>query len=244
MHDATTAYDRWHDARETGEWDAAPRAPWHLLTIAHLPDVRGQRVLEIGCGRGEFARHLAQQGAELVAADFSPAAVAHTRKRLEGFDATAIVADIQDIPFPNTSFDIVISQETLEHVPDPMRGLAELVRVTRFGGRVLVTTPNYLSLIGLWRLVSTAVGRPYTEVGQPLNQPLLTFRRVQELRRLGCRVDAVAGTHQLLVIPGFKTMRLAFLERPQRIMKWFCFHGLTVATRLPTVGTSSESVTR
>jgi SAM-dependent methyltransferase len=232
MHDPARAYDAWHDARETGRWDAPPGAPWHALTIAHLPEVRGKRVLEIGCGRGAFARYLAERGADLVAADFSAAAVAHARRRLDGLDASAIVADIQDIPFPDESFDIVISQETLEHVPDPMRGLSELVRVTRVGGRLVVTTPNYLSLVGVWRLACRIVGKPYSEVGQPINQPLMLFRRVLSLRRFGCRVDAVAGTHQLLVIPGFATVRVRFLERPRPIMKWFCYHGLTLATRV------------
>lgn len=74
MHDSADAYDSWHDAREKDDRDALPRAPWHVLTIAHLPDVRGQKVLEIGCGRGVFARYLAEQGAEVVAADFSPVA--------------------------------------------------------------------------------------------------------------------------------------------------------------------------
>lgn len=233
MQDSADAYDSWHDVREKGDRDALPRAPWHVLTTAHLPDIRGQRVLEIGCGRGVFARYLAEQGAEVVAADFSPVAVGYARRRLEGFDATTIVADIQDIPFPDESFDVVISQETLEHVPDPTRGLAELVRVTRRGGKLLVTTPNYLSLIGLWRVACAIIRKPYSEVGQPINQPLILFRRVRALRQLGCRVDAVAGSHQLLVIPGFATVRLEFLERPQSIMKWVCYHGLTAATRVP-----------
>jgi SAM-dependent methyltransferase len=234
MRAAVDEYDKWHDERESVARDDRPIAPWHVLTIAQLPDIRGRRVLEIGCGRGTFARYLAERGAHLVAADFSPAAVEHARRRLEGFDATAIVADIQAIPFPDRYFDVVISQETLEHVPDPMRGLAELVRVTRPGGKLLVTTPNYLSLVGLWRLACKIVGKPYSEVGQPINQPLMLFRRVRALRRLGCRVDAVSGSHHLLVIPGFATVQLPTpLEHPQSVMKWVCYHGLTAATRLP-----------
>lgn len=241
VHDAVGAYDIWHDAREAADERASPTAPWHILTIDHLPDVRGKRVLEIGCGRGVFARYLTEQGAQVVAADFSPAAVSHARARLEGLDATAIVADVQDIPFPDQSFDVVISQETLEHVPDPAQGLAELVRVTRLGGKLIVTTPNYLSLVGLWRVACKIVDKPYSEVGQPINQPLMLFRRVRALRGLGCRVDAVAGSHQLLVIPGFATVRLSFLERPQKIMKWTCYHGLTSVTRVMTADRSAAS---
>jgi 2-polyprenyl-3-methyl-5-hydroxy-6-metoxy-1,4-benzoquinol methylase len=225
-------YDAWHATQEKGVWDEPPSTAWHMLTIPYLPDLSGKRVLEIGCGNGIFARYLATQGAELVAADFSEEAISNTRKRLEGFEATVMVADIQRIPFPDESFDVVVSQETLEHVPDPALALEELVRVTRRGGKLIVTTPNYLSLMALWRITCKIVGKPYSELGQPINQPLVLFRRVRTLRRLGCRVDAVAGSHQLLVIPGFATVRLGFLERPQRIMKWVCYHGVTAATRL------------
>jgi ubiquinone/menaquinone biosynthesis C-methylase UbiE len=226
-----STYDEWHDSWEADDPDGTPTAPWHELTIKHLPALEGRRVLEIGCGRGVFARHLAERGAELVAADFSPAAIRHAARRLEGTSARAMVVDMQSMPFPDEAFDVVISQETLEHVPDPARALAELVRVTRRRGTLLVTTPNYLSLIGLWRLACKFVGKPYSEVDQPINQPLMLFRRVRALRRLGCQVTVVEGSHQLLQIPGRPTVRVEWLEHPQWLMRWFCYHAITVATR-------------
>jgi ubiquinone/menaquinone biosynthesis C-methylase UbiE len=225
-------YDEWHNSHEAVDPDATATAPWHVLTIRHLPAVEGRMVLEIGCGRGAFARYLVEQGAELVAADFSPAAVQHAARRLEGSGAQAMVVDIQSIPFPDEAFDVVISQETLEHVPDPDQGLAELVRVTKRGGELIVTTPNYLSLIGLWRVACKLVGKPYSEVGQPINQPLMLFRRVRALRRLGCRVTAIEGSHQLLQVPGCPTVRVKWLEHPRWLMRWFCYHTITVATRV------------
>ena len=67
------AYDDWHRNFETSE-DPID-TPWHQLAIPHLPPLDGMRVLEIGCGRGGFSRFLASHDADLVAADFSPAAV-------------------------------------------------------------------------------------------------------------------------------------------------------------------------
>lgn len=196
----------------------------------HLRDVRGLRVLEIGCGRGTFARYLLEQGADLVAADFSPAAVEYAREVIGG-RCEVIVADIQDIPFLSASFDVVVSLETLEHVPFPDRGLAELVRVTKPGGQLLITTPNYLSIVGLYRLLLPLVGRRFTELGQPINQPLMLFRRVRALKRLGCAVDAVDGCVHSLPIPGRDTVRLMWLEHPHALTKWVARHGLTSATR-------------
>ena len=65
MDDTVASYDEWHDHRERLDDDGGPGAPWHLLTIAHLPEVRGKKVLEIGCGRGVFAQYLAEQGRDL-----------------------------------------------------------------------------------------------------------------------------------------------------------------------------------
>lgn len=237
VDETVAAYDTWHDERERDEreqavGDGLPMAPWHRLTIGHLPEVRGKRVLEIGCGRGLFARYLADQGAELVAADFSPAAIAHARVRLQSHHADVIVADVQAIPFADGTFDVVISQETLEHVPDPDKGLAELVRVTKLGGTLIVTTPNYMNLIGVYRIFMRLVGKRYTELGQPINQSLLVVQRVRQLRKLGCRVDAVDGNGHFLPVPGYDVIELRWLERPRWLMRWFCLNSLTKATRV------------
>lgn len=229
--DSRERYDVWHSAQAETEDEPTPTAPWHEMAKRHLGDVRGLRVLEIGCGRGAFARWLAEQGADVVAADFSPAAV-EIAARLVPAGVETLAADVQQLPFPDESFDLVVSLETLEHVPDPSAGLAELVRVTRRGGRLVVTTPNYLSLIGLYRIYLRLTGRRYSEGGQPINQPLILIDRVRRLRRLGCRVDAVDGCVHSLPVPGYRTVELRFLERPHALTKWFARHGLTAATRL------------
>jgi 2-polyprenyl-3-methyl-5-hydroxy-6-metoxy-1,4-benzoquinol methylase len=229
--DTRTAYDIWHlDLREEGE--PTPTAPWHELAKKHLGPVRGLKVLEIGCGLGAFSKYLADLGADLTAADFSPAAVRLTAELLHE-RAPAVVADLQHLPFADESFDLVVSLDTLEHVPDPNKGLAELVRVTRPRGRLIITTPNYLSLVGLYRSAMHLTGRTYTELGQPINQPLTLVGRVRKLRRLGCRIDAVDGAMHVLPIPRYRCVELRFLEHPHALTKWFALHSLTAATRRP-----------
>jgi 2-polyprenyl-3-methyl-5-hydroxy-6-metoxy-1,4-benzoquinol methylase len=232
VDETTASYDAWHTRLEEPESDDQPTAPWHRLTIANLPDVRGKRVLEIGCGRGVFARHLAEQGANLVAADFSPAAVSYARRRLENHDAEVLVADVAAIPFPDESFDVVVSQETLEHIPDPRKGLAELVRVTKVGGTLIVTTPNYLNFVGLYRALMRLVGRRFSELGQPINQPLVLARQVRWLRSLGCRIVVVDGTGHYLPVPRYDVVELRWLERPKVLTKWFSLNSLTKVVRV------------
>jgi SAM-dependent methyltransferase len=222
-------YEAWHEERDRASEEHLPTAPWHLSTLRHLPDLRGKRVLEIGCGRGVFAKVLAERGADLVAADFSETAVSYAETRLQGWDAETLVADIQAIPFPDQSFDVVVSQETVEHVRDPRRALAELVRVMRPGGLLIVTGPNYLNLIGLYRIAMRAFGRRFTEIGQPINQPLLLPAQVRRLRRLGCRIEAVEGQGVPIPVPRYRTVY--FPARPQRIMRWLALNTLIAARR-------------
>ena len=228
--DSRAAYDTWHlELRETGE--PTPTAPWHELAKKHLGSVRGLKVLEIGCGLGAFSKYLVDLGADLTAADFSPEAVRLTAELLHE-RAPALVADVQRLPFDDGSFDLVVSLDTLEHVPDPNRALAELVRVTRPRGRLIITTPNYLSLMGFYRALMRLAGRTYSELGQPINQPVTLVGRVRKLRRLGCRVDAVDGAMHVLPIPRYRCVELRFLEHPHALTKWFALHSLTAATRV------------
>jgi SAM-dependent methyltransferase len=226
------AYDDWHRNFDVAE-DPID-TPWHTMAIPQLPELEGKRVLEIGCGRGGFSRYLAEHGADLVAADFSPAAVEMARRALDPHHrAEAIVADIEAIPFERDSFDLVLSLDTIEHVPHPTRAVAELVRVLRPGGRLVLTTNNYFGLIGLWRAAMTVAGFRFTEFGQPINQPLMFFPSARLLRGLGCTVDLVDGSGHYLRVPRYQMgyLKLGFLERPHALTKWFGTHRLVVATK-------------
>lgn len=225
-------YDHWHEERDVPD-DEHHDQEWQVLARRHLGDVRGLKVIEIGCGRGGFAKYLVEQGADLVAADFSEKAIEITRRRLAGRpNCEILVADVENIPFPPETFDLVVSLETLEHVPDPDKALAELVRVAKIGARVVITTPNYLSLVGLWRIYLRLIGRRFDEVGQPINHPLFLLGRIRKLRRLGCRIDLVDGRGHYLGVPMYGTIVLRWLERPHAITKWFALHALTVATKV------------
>jgi SAM-dependent methyltransferase len=225
----TAAYDVWHAVRAALEPEPTATAPWHELAKRHVGGVGGKRVLEIGCGRGAFALWLAGQGAHVTAADFSPAAV-DAAARLVGDSCDLAVADVQRIPYPDGAFDVVVSLETLEHVPDPLLGLRELIRVTKPGGRLVVSTPNYLGPIGVYRLMSKLAGKTFTEGGQPTFKPLTTVGRVWTLRRLGCKVVAVDGAVQHFPL-GFATVPLERVAQPHAVWKWVAHHGITVAIR-------------
>ena len=102
--------------------------------------VVGKRVLDIACGEGYGAAALQKAGAaQVVGVDVSEFACSHVRSKY-GLDARA--GSAEQIPLPDSSIDVVVSFETIEHVPNPGRFLDECARVLAPGGRLIVSTPN------------------------------------------------------------------------------------------------------
>ncbi|MGA9351657.1 MAG: methyltransferase domain-containing protein, partial [Anaerolineae bacterium] len=105
--------------------------------------VGGKRVLDVASGVGYGADLLSSAGgAEVVALDRSPEAVRYGKKHHSGFRPTYVLGDVQSLPFQNAQFDVVVSFETIEHVSDYQRFLAEVKRALRPDGLFIVSTPN------------------------------------------------------------------------------------------------------
>jgi SAM-dependent methyltransferase len=146
--------------------------------LAAVKEGRPERVLEVGCGWGEFAARVRDEvGAEVVAVDFSPRMVELARER--GVDAH--VADVQALPFANGAFDCVAALWMLYHVPHLDRGLMEIARVLRADGRLVAATSSLAHLVEVWTLVgrdrAAEPVRFFAETGEaPLRRH---FRRVE-----------------------------------------------------------------
>ncbi len=230
MSEARDAYETWHAGLDA---DVEADAPWHLLVRRHLAGLAGARVLEIGCGRGGFATWLAAQGArEVVGADFSRVAIrkaaALARQRGLG-NLRFAVADLCALGLAEAGFDVVISCETIEHVADPARGVAELARALRPGGRLYLTTPNYLGLMGIYRIYRTLTGRPYTEVGQPINTVTLLPRTCAWVHNAGLRIVVTDGAGHYMPWPRRQPIQFPTLDRHP--LRWTALHSLVVAER-------------
>jgi SAM-dependent methyltransferase len=98
----------------------------------------GQRVLDVACGSGNVALAAARRHAEVVGIDYVPTLLDRARQRAaaEGLDIVFDEADAEALPFPDASFDVVLSAFGVMFAPNQERAAAELARVCRPGGKI------------------------------------------------------------------------------------------------------------
>jgi ubiquinone/menaquinone biosynthesis C-methylase UbiE len=140
----------------------------------------GMRFLDVAAGSGALSIPAARLGAEVLATDLSPAMIARLRARAlaEGFDALrAEVMDGHALELEDDAFDLVGSQFGVMLFPDLPRGLAEMARVARPGGRVLLVAygpPQEVEFLGFFlTAMQTAVPG---FAGPPMDPPPLPFQ--------------------------------------------------------------------
>lgn len=119
-------YDAWYDS---------PRGRWigdveFELLCRHLDMRAGTSLLDVGCGSGWFTRRFAAAGLDVTGLDVDADALDFARQRSDQ-DISYVAGDARRLPFPDQSFDQVISITALCFVDDWPRAIAEIVRVTR-----------------------------------------------------------------------------------------------------------------
>ena len=124
-------------------WDAGF---YDQFAASLRPARAGGRVLDIGCGVGQVVARLTQEGFEAHGVDVTEPNIAKTR----AFTQRCLVYDGARLPYPDAHFECVGALNVLEHVEDPEGFIREAVRVTAPGGRIVLSSPNFLRFLG-WR---------------------------------------------------------------------------------------------
>jgi SAM-dependent methyltransferase len=134
------------------------RFPWRLY---HGPIVAalqravtlspGAEVLNLGSGPFFELRELDGAGRRFTACDIDPRAIALAREQYGAQLAGADVAEPgRPLPYPDARFDLVVSMDVIEHVPEPVAWVSEALRVLKPHGLLFLTTPNYASTSLRW----------------------------------------------------------------------------------------------
>ncbi|MBX3196159.1 MAG: bifunctional demethylmenaquinone methyltransferase/2-methoxy-6-polyprenyl-1,4-benzoquinol methylase UbiE [Microbacteriaceae bacterium] len=124
-------YDRTNAIMSVGN-----SALWRAATVRAVDPKPGERVLDVAAGTGTSSAALARSGAEVVALDFSDGMIAEGRRRHPGLEF--VQGDAEKLPFPDDSFDAVTISFGLRNVEHPKVALAEMYRVLKPGGRLVV----------------------------------------------------------------------------------------------------------
>jgi ubiquinone/menaquinone biosynthesis C-methylase UbiE len=172
--DQAAAYDRWYASPLGQLVDRVEQAALFDL----LPDLNGRRILEVGCGTGNISQALVSRGARLVGLDVSGPmlAAAQNRARQQGYAPDLVRGGAGVLPFPEESFDGVISILALDFMADRPGVVRELVRVLRPRGFLVLALLNRYSLWTLKRVVRAWC--------QPSLWGQVKFATARELRQL------------------------------------------------------------
>jgi len=110
--------------------------------VRFLPFVEGGRLLDVGCGNGDWMATMAKLGWGVEGVDFDPAAVKSASNR----GLTVHFGSVESQKYPADSFDAINMNQVIEHVPDPVGTVTECFRILKPGGRLVLVTPNAASL--------------------------------------------------------------------------------------------------
>jgi len=196
------------------------------FVLAHCPRGSG---LDVGCGTGALAARLAAAGYEMVGVDPSEGMLAVLRERAPA--VRAVTAAGTSLPFADGSFDVVISVAVMHHIADPgdvRRTLAEMVRVARPGGRVVVWDHNPRN--PYW-------GRLMARVPQDTGDERL-IGEAELLAGLRAAGAAIVRSAQLGLVPDFVPRAAlpvaAAAERAAErtpLLRRLCAHNVVLATK-------------
>lgn len=160
------------------------------ITSDLMGNVKGQRVLDLGCGTGRYCALLAEQGASVVGIDPSPVMIEEARKKVnERCQFELHQGTLGDIQFPDEHFDLIVSALTFSHIPELEPVFKEMVRILKKGGRIVISDFH-----PYWPVFGHGYTEFFDEQGQEYritNYPHLFEEYFTISRKFGLRIEDI-----------------------------------------------------
>ena len=161
MTKKTALFDEWPEKYD--QWFITPigslvKKYESELILDLLKPVPGEMVLDAGCGTGVFTHDILSSGSQVAGLDISMPMLRRAREKSGRDPFSPIVGNISKLPFQDGSFDKTISITAIEFIEDAKGAVAELFRVTKKGGVVVVANLNSLSLWAARRMENAKKG--------------------------------------------------------------------------------------
>lgn len=174
-------------------------------------NLKSARVLEIGCGTGDFSMMLARAGASVVALEISQQRIDALRKRSEGKGLTLdfVKGDAQSTTFGDETFDFILCRNVIEHVSNPSKLISEMARILKPGCAIQITAPNRYSLSQLFR-------------DEHFRLPLVVVLPRRVAAFIVCGLFNLEDDYSVSFIPSYRMLR-----------RWITASGLTAKMDLP-----------
>ncbi len=139
-------YDRWAKIYDTEDNPLVRLEEEHITAL--IGDVRGLSVVDLGCGTGRHALRLAEAGANVTAVDFSQEMLARARAKPGAQAIHFVQRDLgEPLSLPAATFDIVLCSLVLDHIPNLSTFFAEMLRLCRPGGAVIISVMHPAMLL-------------------------------------------------------------------------------------------------
>lgn len=139
-------YQELYEVENTHWWHQHKRATVHQMIIKYTS--KKGKVLDIGSGTGKILEELKAKGWQVEGIDGAKEAVVWSQKRGLKITQSDFVKD--KLLFTDNSFDLVISLDLLEHLPNDREMLSEMYRIVKLGGIAVITVPAYQCLFDYW----------------------------------------------------------------------------------------------
>jgi SAM-dependent methyltransferase len=187
----------------------------HLLRLVAFDGYRGRSVLEVGCGAGVDLARFAKGGATVTGVDLAASAIelARTNFAQQGLDGTFEVADGEQLPFADNSFDLVYAHGVVQYTAHPPKLVTECRRVLKPGGDAIFQVYNRVSWLNALSTLMK-VGLEHDDA------PVLLKFSIPEFRRL------LGGFREVTIVPE----RFPVKSRLHGGWKGVVYNGLFVGT--------------